>query len=78
MQWPQDLIPVLFGWLLLCWFALALGFIIGAISERSEVFERIWHVAIYLMFPLSGAVFMVHWLPARRRTRFCGCPWCMG
>ena len=63
MQWPRDLIPVLFGWLLLCWFALALGFIIGAISERSEVFERIWHVVTYLMFPLSGAVYMVHWLP---------------
>lgn len=63
MKWPQDLIPVIGGWFLLCWFALALGFCVGAISERSEAFERIWHVITYLIFPLSGAVFMVHWLP---------------
>ncbi len=67
MQWPRDLIPILFGWLLLCWFALALGFVVGAISERSEVFERVWHVVTYLMFPLSGAVYMVHWLPLAAR-----------
>lgn len=64
MQWPVDLIPVLGGWLLLCWFATALGFTVGAISERSEAFERIWHVVTYLMFPLSGAGFMVQWLPS--------------
>lgn len=63
MNWPADISLVLGGWLLLCWFALALGFIVGAVSERSETFERIWHVITYLMFPLSGAVFMVHWLP---------------
>jgi len=48
---------------MLCWFGLALGLIVGAWSERSEVFDRVWHVLTYLMFPLSGAVFMVHWLP---------------
>jgi capsular polysaccharide transport system permease protein len=63
MQWPYDIVPVLGGWLLLCWFAVALGFIVGPVSERSETFERVWHVITYLMFPLSGAVFMVHWLP---------------
>jgi capsular polysaccharide transport system permease protein len=63
MQWPHDMLLVLEGWLLLGWFALALGFIVGAISERSETFERIWHVVTYLMFPLSGALFMVDWLP---------------
>lgn len=64
MLWPVDLIPILGGWLLLCWFATALGFTVGAISERSEAFERIWHVVTYLMFPLSGAGFMVQWLPS--------------
>lgn len=63
MQWPNDIVPILIGWLLLCWFALALGFIVGAISERSESFERTWHIVTYLLFPLSGAVFMVNWLP---------------
>ena len=63
MSWPHDLVPILGGWLLLCWFAVGLGFIVGAISERSETFERLWHVFTYLMFPLAGAVFMVDWLP---------------
>lgn len=63
MQWPVDLTLVLGGLFLLSWFALALGFIVGAVSERSEVFERVWHIVTYLLFPLSGAVFMVHWLP---------------
>lgn len=63
MNWPHDVVPILFGWFLLAWFALALGLIVGAVSERSETFERMWHVVTYLLFPLSGAMFMVHWLP---------------
>ena len=63
MDLPRDVWPVIGGWLLLAWFSLGLGLIVGAISERSETFERTWHVATYLMFPLSGAVFMVDWLP---------------
>lgn len=63
MQWPKDVVFILIGWLLLCWFAFAMGFIVGAISERSESFERTWHIVTYLLFPLSGAVFLVHWLP---------------
>lgn len=63
MRWPADLWPVIAGWLLLAWFSLGLGLVVGALSERSEVFERTWHIMTYLMFPLSGAIFMVHWLP---------------
>lgn len=63
MHWPVDIFQIIVGWLLLSWFALALGLIVGAITERSETFDRVWHVLTYLMFPLSGAVYMVHWLP---------------
>lgn len=63
MSLPQDMVLVIGGWLLLCWFALALSMVAGVLSERSETFERVWHVATYLFFPLSGAVFMVEWLP---------------
>ena len=63
MKWPQDVVLVLVGWLMLGWFALALGFIVGSVSERSETFERTWHIITYLLFPLSGALFMVYWLP---------------
>ena len=63
MKLPQDILLIVGGWFLLCWYALALGFIVGALSERSETFDRVWHVITYLLFPLSGAAFMVNWLP---------------
>lgn len=63
IDWPQDVVTLLGGWGLLCWFAIALSLVVGALSERSEMLERVWHVATYLLFPLSGAVFMVDWLP---------------
>lgn len=64
MDWPKNIAVAVSGWLMLAWFSLGLGLIVGAISERSETFERMWHVFTYLLFPLSGAVFMVHWLPS--------------
>ena len=67
MNWPVDVSLILGGWVLLCWFAIALGFIVGSISERSDTFERTWHIFTYLMFPLSGAVFMAHWIPSSAR-----------
>jgi capsular polysaccharide transport system permease protein len=63
LRWPSDIWLVLQGWFFLAWFSLGLGLIVGAISERSETFERTWHIFTYLLFPLSGAMFMVHWLP---------------
>lgn len=63
MELPKDILIAMEGWILLSWFAIALSFIVGALSERSEMFERVWHVATYLLFPLSGAVFMIHWIP---------------
>jgi len=63
MQLPVDILLAFTGWLLLAWFAGSLGLIVGSLSERSETVERVWHTLTYLMFPLSGAVFMVQWLP---------------
>jgi capsular polysaccharide transport system permease protein len=63
MKYPDDIITVAIGWFLLAWFSVALSLIVGAASERSEFVERVWHICTYLLFPLSGAGFMVHWLP---------------
>ncbi|KVM73360.1 sugar ABC transporter permease [Burkholderia gladioli] len=62
---PSDITLVLGAWLHLAAFGCSLGLIIGALSERSEAVERIWHTIAYLLFPLSGAVFMVEWLPQK-------------
>jgi capsular polysaccharide transport system permease protein len=37
--------------------------VVGAASERGEMVERVWHIFTYLLFPLSGAAFLVDWLP---------------
>jgi capsular polysaccharide transport system permease protein len=63
ISFPADIWTVIIGWFLLAWFAFALSLIVGAASERSELVERVWHIFTYLMFPLSGAGFMVDWLP---------------
>lgn len=60
---PQDPLLVIFGWLLLAWFGAALALVVGAATAYSEVIERLWHPMAYLLFPLSGAAFMVDWLP---------------
>jgi capsular polysaccharide transport system permease protein len=60
---PQDLLKVLLGWLMTAWFGMSLALFMGSLSERSELVEKLWHPAAYLLFPLSGAAFMVEWLP---------------
>lgn len=60
---PADVLRVIAGWFLLAWFAGSLGLIVGFLQNKSEVFDRLWHTATYLMLPLSGAFFMVDWLP---------------
>jgi capsular polysaccharide transport system permease protein len=63
MPAPVDLLEVMFGWLMLAWFGASLALLIGAGTVFSEIVERLWHPAAYLLFPLSGAAFMVDWLP---------------
>lgn len=60
---PQDALQVTFGWILLAWFGSALAILLGSLSYDSEIIDKIWHPASYLMFPLSGAAFMVASLP---------------
>jgi ABC-type polysaccharide/polyol phosphate export permease len=64
MPLPNDPLKVVFGWLMLAWFGASLALLIGAGTAFSEIIERLWHPTAYLLFPLSGAAFMVDWLPA--------------
>jgi len=62
---PVDMLQVISGWLMLAWFGTSLGMLLGAATAYSEIVDRIWHPTSYLLFPLSGAAFMVEWLPPR-------------
>jgi len=63
MEPPKDIFLVLMAWFLLAWFGASLALIIGGGTAFSETVERLWHPAAYLIFPLSGAAFMVDWVP---------------
>jgi capsular polysaccharide transport system permease protein len=67
MAWPADVLTMALAWILLGGFAVGLGLVVGALSELSHMFERVWHALTYLLFPLSGAVFMADWLPTAAR-----------
>jgi len=63
MSFPADLLTMTAGLLMLAWFGFALAMIIGYISEISEIIDRVWHVAVYLSLPVTGAAWIVAWLP---------------
>jgi len=65
MSPPIDILQVLLAWGLLAWFGGSLALLIGGGTAFSETIERIWHPIAYLVFPISGAAFMVDWMPPR-------------
>jgi capsular polysaccharide transport system permease protein len=65
MNAPVDLSLVLLGWVMLAWFGASLALVIGGGTAFSTVVERVWHPAAYILFPMSGAAFMVDWIPAK-------------
>jgi len=60
---PEDLLVVTAGWFMLAWFGFSLAVFLGALSEEYEIVEKLWHPSAYLLFPLSGAAFLVDALP---------------
>jgi ABC-type polysaccharide/polyol phosphate export permease len=65
MPAPNNLMMVLEGWTMLAWFGASLALLIGAGTAYSDLVHRLWHPAAYLLFPMSGAAFMVQWLPVK-------------
>lgn len=60
---PENPIEIVQAWLLTAWFGAAFAMFLGALSEKSEMVEKLWHPAAYLLFPLSGAAYLVDALP---------------
>jgi capsular polysaccharide transport system permease protein len=65
---PADILTMLKGWALLCWYAGAMGLLIGGLSEFSELVERLWHPIAYFQLPVSGAFALASWLPPSLRN----------
>lgn len=65
--YPEDLLKVIVGWFLLAWFGCVLAILLASYAEEYDLIEKLWHPTSYLLFPLSGAGFMVSALPEEFR-----------
>lgn len=65
LAYPEDVLEVIGGWLMLAWFGFAVSFFVGALSVSYESVEKLWHPFSYILFPLSGAAFLVDALPVQ-------------
>jgi capsular polysaccharide transport system permease protein len=67
---PHDWLLLYAGWLLTGWVGFGLALSFAGLSIRFEIMERLVPVLTYAMIPLSGAFFMVAWIPAQYREAF--------
>jgi len=65
---PENLLLLLGGWFMLAWFGGSLALLLGGGTAFSHLVHRLWHPIAYLLFPLSGAAFMVEWLPRKLQS----------
>jgi ABC-2 type transport system permease protein/capsular polysaccharide transport system permease protein len=63
LSMPEDVLKVVEGWLMLAWFGASLAMFLGAVSHRHELIDKFWHPCAYLLFPLSGAAYLVDSIP---------------
>lgn len=61
MTFPEDPLCAFVGWLSLMWFVAGAGLIATYLGEISPVFDRIWHVLLYLTTPFTGTFAMLNW-----------------
>ncbi|AQR60890.1 ABC transporter [Brevundimonas sp. LM2] len=67
---PRDWGALYAGWFLLGVMSTGLANMVAALALRYEVMERLVSLLTYAMIPISGAFFMVDWLPSQFRDTF--------
>lgn len=60
---PDDFLLAYCGWLMMAWLSAGLAMTMTGLAIRFEAIERIVGLLTYVLIPLSGAFFMVAWLP---------------
>ena len=60
---PENILELVFGWGMLVWFSMGLSITLGALSELTSLVDKFWPPLIYVLYPLSGAMFLVDTLP---------------
>lgn len=59
----RDFGLMLLGWMMMIWIGVGFGAVLAAFTERYDVAERFVQPIQYLNIPISGAFYMVDWLP---------------
>jgi capsular polysaccharide transport system permease protein len=60
---PTRPLVFLAGLVLMLWFSFALSLLVCSACHASRLAERLLHPVTYLLMPLSGAFFMLKWIP---------------
>lgn len=69
MEPPEDVLELCGAWLMTAWFGASLALFLGAVGEKSDLVEKLWHPLAYILFPLSGAAFVADALPPDTREK---------
>lgn len=75
---PRDIPLLVGGWVLMSLFSFGLALNICALSERTEIIDRIWHTLTYLLIPFSGTGTLLDWLPPGARKALLYLPFSHG
>jgi capsular polysaccharide transport system permease protein len=78
LQDYQDLGLVLAGWTLIWAQAAAVALILAGLAEMFDVVERVAHIANYLTIPLTGAFYLISWMPLQVRPLLLSLPFIHG
>jgi len=65
--WPADLLTMTLGYLLVILFSFAFVMTMAALAELNETIERLSHIIVYLMLPVSGIFLPLYSVPAKFR-----------
>ena len=65
---PHDYLLLYSGYAILAMISIGFSMTFSALIIRFEVLERVLPVVMYIMIPLSGAFFMVEWIPEQYRN----------
>ncbi|MBL6453866.1 ABC transporter permease [Belnapia sp. T6] len=63
-DWPDDPFKMLIGMMLMLLIAHGVAMLIATGAVYTEIFDRVTHLVTYLTLPITGAFWMVFWLPS--------------
>ncbi len=63
LEWPRDPPMFYLGYFYMAWWSVSVGLILGGLSERSDLVEKIWSPISYMYMAVSGFFYLAVWLP---------------